>query len=87
MKTKPLTRFFDAYLSVHAEDLTILFFQISEHIERLVQLLHGDEPKITSADDELEELNSMPETQMDVTKGSTAKPTEDHDEDFRIEEI
>ena len=63
------------------------FFQISEHIERLVQLLHGDEPKITNADDELEELNSVPETQMDVTKGSTAKPTEDDDEDFRIEEI
>ena len=29
----------------------------------------------------------MPETQMAVTKGSTAKPTEDDDEDFRIEEI
>jgi hypothetical protein len=50
-------------------------------------LLHGDEPKITSADDEFEELNSVPETQMDVTKDSTAKPTEDDDEDFRIEEI
>jgi hypothetical protein len=50
-------------------------------------LLHGEEPKITSADDEFEELNSMPETQMGVTKGSTAKPTEDDDEDFRIEEI
>jgi hypothetical protein len=50
-------------------------------------LLHGDEPKITSADDEFEELNSVPETQMDVTKGSTPKPTEEDDEDFRIEEI
>ena len=88
MKTKPLTRFFDAHLSVHPGALTLpFFFQISEHIERLVQLLHGDEPKITNADDELEELNSVPETQMDVTKGSTAKPTEDYDEDFRIEEI
>jgi len=66
----------------------IPLFQISEHIERLVQLLHGDEPKIASVDDEFEEPRLTPETQIGITKGSesSARPAED-DEDFRIEEV
>ncbi|KAF8184421.1 hypothetical protein BJ912DRAFT_974782, partial [Pholiota molesta] len=62
--------------------------KISEHIERLVQLLHGDEPKITRAEDEFEELSTEPETQMGgAPKDLTTKADDSDDEDMRIEEI
>ncbi|KDR67629.1 hypothetical protein GALMADRAFT_130070 [Galerina marginata CBS 339.88] len=64
--------------------------KISEHVERLVQLLHGEEPKITSADDDFEDLSTNSEKQMGFTNpsGATTKAAEDSDdEDLRIEEI
>ncbi|KAF8903447.1 hypothetical protein CPB84DRAFT_768454, partial [Gymnopilus junonius] len=66
--------------------------KISEHIERLVQLLQGDEPKITSEEDELAELNMAPEMLKEFAKDSGVateenKPVEEDDEDMRIEEI
>ena len=61
---------------------------MSEHIERLVQLLKGEEPKIYNADEELEELSTLVDTQMGTSKKSVQSATTDSDdEDMRIEEI
>ncbi|KAF8159848.1 hypothetical protein B0H34DRAFT_705061 [Crassisporium funariophilum] len=61
--------------------------KISEHIERLVQLLQGDEPKITNADEEFDELDEIPETQMGFNKVKAIKADDEDDEDMVIEEI
>ncbi|PPQ85280.1 hypothetical protein CVT25_010053 [Psilocybe cyanescens] len=63
--------------------------KISEHIERLVQLIQGEEPKIAVADDEFDEIDAVPQAQMGSTQTSEpAKPADDSDdEDMRIEEI
>lgn len=54
----------------------------------MVQLLQGDEPKITSAEDELELLARAPEAQMGgAAKDETTKAEDSDDEDMRIEEI
>jgi hypothetical protein len=60
--------------------------QISEHVERLVQLIHGDEPKIADVDDEVE-MND-PEMLMGTKPRQITEAKEDSDdEDMRIEEI
>lgn len=61
--------------------------QVSEHIERLVQLLKGEEPKISNADEELEELSTLVNTQMGTSKKSVQSAIDADDEDMRIEEI
>ena len=69
--------------------------KISEHIERLVQLLHGEEPKITTEEDEMAVMKMTPELLKELEHGSKEaattedkKPTEEEDdEDMRIEEI
>ncbi|PPQ97870.1 hypothetical protein CVT26_013039 [Gymnopilus dilepis] len=69
--------------------------KISEHIERLVQLLHGEEPKITTEEDELAEMKMTPELLKELEQSSKEavatedkKPTEEEDdEDMRIEDI
>ena len=69
-------------------NLTCHTAQVSEHIERLVQLLKGEEPKIYNADEELEELSTLVDTQMGTSKKSVQSATTDSDdEDMRIEEI
>ncbi|KAF6753101.1 hypothetical protein DFP72DRAFT_1171256 [Ephemerocybe angulata] len=66
---------------------------VQEHMERLVQLLKGDEPKIAPADDdedidagmEVQDLMGTPASSTDSTK---PKVDDDSDEeDFMIEEI
>ncbi|KAF8801366.1 DUF383-domain-containing protein [Phlegmacium glaucopus] len=61
--------------------------KISEHIERLVQLLQGEEPKISNADEELEELDTAVDTQMVASDKSAKNAPDSDDEDMRIEEI
>jgi hypothetical protein len=54
----------------------------------LVQLLQGEEPKIYNADEELEELSTVADTQMDFSKKPVQSATDsDDEEDMRIEEI
>ncbi|KAJ3507598.1 hypothetical protein NLJ89_g6209 [Agrocybe chaxingu] len=67
---------------------------ISEHIERLVQLLHGEEPKIINVEEEFEKEIKMapgPEPTMgdvkEETKPAPPATTDSDDEDMRIEEI
>ncbi|KAJ2917111.1 hypothetical protein MD484_g3296, partial [Candolleomyces efflorescens] len=63
---------------------------VQEHMERLVQLLKGEEPKVASLDDEDDE-----DVEADLQMGSSTSPEkakqpeeeEEEDEDFRIEEI
>jgi hypothetical protein len=52
----------------------------------LVQLLQGEEPKISDADEELEELSTIVDTQMGTSKKPVQSADSD-DEDMRIEEI
>lgn len=56
--------------------------QISEHIERLVQLIQGEEPKIAEA----EEFDELDQTDVGPPPAPSASVDED-DEDFKIEEI
>jgi hypothetical protein len=53
----------------------------------LVQLLQGEEPKISNADEELEELSTVVDTQMGSSKEPVQSATDSDDEDMRIEEI
>jgi len=61
--------------------------KISEHIERLVQLLQGEEPKISNADKELEELTAAVDTHMGTSEKPVQSATDSDDEDMKIEEI
>jgi hypothetical protein len=53
----------------------------------LVQLLQGEESKIYNADEELEELSTVVDTQMGTTKPVQSATDSDDEEDMRIEEI
>ena len=57
-------------------------------MKRLVQLLQGEEPNISNADEELEleELSSVVDTLMGCSKKPLQSAT-DSDEEMRIEEI
>ncbi|KAF4611212.1 hypothetical protein D9613_006662 [Agrocybe pediades] len=62
--------------------------KISEHIERLVQLIKGEEPKVAPAEDD--EFDNLDLNQNTEQMGSllAAQPAEESDdEDMRIEEI
>ncbi|KIK07853.1 hypothetical protein K443DRAFT_152820 [Laccaria amethystina LaAM-08-1] len=56
--------------------------KVSEHIERLVQLIHGEEPKIAEA----EEFDELDQTDLGPPPAPSASVDED-DEDFKIEEV
>lgn len=60
--------------------------QISEHIERLVQLIHGEEPKVADVDDE-QEMNDSEMLMGTKPKQIKEAKEESDDEDMRIEEI
>lgn len=53
----------------------------------MVQLLKGEEPKISNANEELEELSAVVDTQMSTSKKLVQNTSESDDEDMRIEEI
>ena len=52
-----------------------------------MQLLQGEEPKISNVDDELQELSTVVDTQMGTRKEPVQSATDEDDEDMRIEEI
>lgn len=57
-------------------------------MERLVQLLKGEEPKIASIDDDEEDIEADLEVQNMVEDKPTKPPADDSDEeDFLIQEI
>ncbi|KAF9523371.1 hypothetical protein CPB83DRAFT_862976 [Crepidotus variabilis] len=61
---------------------------ISEVIERLVQLIHGEEPKAPLLEDDLEEFDPIPDSLISSLKPTAEIKAEDSDdEDMRIEEL
>ncbi|KAF5332251.1 hypothetical protein D9611_008206 [Ephemerocybe angulata] len=66
---------------------------VQEHMERLVQLLKGDEPKIAAADDEEDidnaglEVQDLMGTPASSTETTKPKVDDSDEEDFMIEEI
>ncbi|RXW14051.1 hypothetical protein EST38_g11800 [Candolleomyces aberdarensis] len=62
--------------------------KVQEHMERLVQLIKGEEPKVVSLDEEDDDDENV-EADLNPLQGDKPKQEEDEDEDedFRIEEI
>ena len=52
-----------------------------------MQLLQGEEPKISNADEELEELGTVMDTRMGTSEMPVQSAADSDDEDMRIEEV